>query len=334
MAAISTEGLSKHYKDVKALDNLFLEVPENVVFGFLGPNGAGKTTTVKLLNGFIHPTAGRAWVAGEPVTAGNLALQSVIGLLPDVPAFYGWMSAREYLRLVGQLCNLEDITIHRRTEELLNLVNLGKDGNRRVGGYSRGMRQRLGIAQALMNNPKVLFLDEPTSALDPVGKREVLTLIQQLKTTATVFMSTHNLSEVERVCDMVGIIDQGRLITVAAVDTLQKKYARSIFEMEFFQDAAPFAQQLRQVSWLSEPRITVVNGTPVLRVKAVDIEIARQQLPVLISESGLTLARYELLLPSLEDIFVEILGQENSPGREYGRCSKRKSPSKSGLTRW
>ncbi|MCJ7744054.1 MAG: ABC transporter ATP-binding protein [Dehalococcoidales bacterium] len=307
MTAIRTEDLSKYYGTIKALDNLNLEVPENVVFGFLGPNGAGKTTTVKLLTGFSRPTSGRAWVAGEKVGSGNLTLQAKTGLLPDVPAFYDWMSGREFLHLVGELHHLPQTEIRRRTEELLGLVELGKAGNRRISGYSRGMRQRLGIAQALVNRPKVLFMDEPTSALDPIGRREVLGLILRLRETATIFMSTHILSDVERVCDMVGIVDKGRLVTVSSVEALQKKYARSVFEMEFMEDAKPFVESLKQVPWLAEPELVVENGTPMVRVRAVDIDHARKELPRFISESGLTLTRYELSLPSLEDIFVEIL---------------------------
>lgn len=311
MIAIRTEDLSKHYGTVKALDKLNIEVPENVVFGFLGPNGAGKTTTVKLLTGFSRPTSGRAWVAGEKVGDGNLSLQAKTGLLPDVPAFYDWMGGREFLHLVGELHHLPQREIRERTEELLELVELTKAGNRRIGGYSRGMRQRLGIAQALINRPRVLFMDEPTSALDPIGRREVLGLIRRLRETATIFMSTHILSDVERVCDMVGIVDKGRLVTVSSVEALQKKYARSVFEMEFMEDANPLVESLKQVPWLAEPELIVENGTPVVRVRAVDLDCARKELPRLISESGLTLTRYELSLPSLEDIFVDILSEDS-----------------------
>ncbi|MGB8263035.1 MAG: ABC transporter ATP-binding protein, partial [Dehalococcoidales bacterium] len=186
-------------------------------------------------------------------------------------------------------------------------VELKKHGNRRAGGYSRGMRQRLGIAQALMNRPQVLFLDEPTSALDPLGHRDVLNLILHLRENTTIFMSSHNLSDIERVCDMVGIVNKGKLITVSTVDALQKKYARSIFEMEFLEDAGQFVESLKKISWLAEPAIVSNNGTPVLRVRAIDIERARKELPRLIGESGLTLARYEMMLPSIEDIFAEII---------------------------
>ncbi len=308
LSAIRTEGLTKRYGSIVALDALDLEVPDNVVFGFLGPNGAGKTTTVRLLAGFSRPTSGRAWVAGEPVGDGDLALHRKIGLLPDVPAFYDWMTGREFLHYAGELHRLDRTEITTRTAELLEVVGLTKAAGRRVGGYSRGMRQRLGIAQALINRPSVLFMDEPTSALDPVGRREVLDLVLRLKQSATVFMSTHILSDVERVCDMVGIIDHGRLVTVSSVDALRRQYARSAFEMEFMEDPAGFVEKLRAVPWLAEPQVVLVGGQPVVKVRAVDALQARKELPGLISQSGLTLTRYEMTLPDLEDIFMEIVG--------------------------
>ena len=307
MTAIRTENLSKYYGPIKALDNLNLEVPDNVVFGFLGPNGAGKTTTVKLLTGFSRPTHGRAEVAGETVGESNIKLQSKIGLLPDVPAFYEWMTGRDFLRFIGEIYQLPAADIKKRSDELLELVDLEKAGSRRIGGYSRGMRQRLGIIQALMNNPRVLFMDEPTSALDPIGRREVLELIAHLKESATIFMSTHILSDVERVCDMVGVIDKGRLITVSTVVELRKKYTRSVFEIEFIENAKPFLETLKKIDWLAEPAIVVESGTPVLRVRALDVDRARKELPKLIALSGLTLTRYEMGAPSLEEIFMEIV---------------------------
>jgi ABC-2 type transport system ATP-binding protein len=307
LTAIRTEALSKTFGQVRALDNLNLEVPDHVAFGFLGPNGAGKTTTVKLLTGFSRPTSGRAEVAGERVDSQNLALRARIGLLPDVPAFYDWMTGREFLRFVGDLHHLTPSENSRRCDELLQLVELKKAAGRRVGGYSRGMRQRLGIAQALVNRPPVLFMDEPTSALDPIGRREVLDLIVSLKQNATIFMSTHNLGDVERVCDMVGIINKGKLVAVSAVAELQQKYARSIFEMEFLEDPRPLVEELKGLSWLAEPQLVVANGTPQVRVRAVDLEYARKELPRYISQRGLTLTRYELTLPNLEEIFVEII---------------------------
>jgi ABC-2 type transport system ATP-binding protein len=318
MPAIRTEGLSKHYGAVKALDSLNLEVPDNVVFGFLGPNGAGKTTTVKLLTGFARPTAGRAWVAGLAVGDDRLAFQSRIGLLPDVPAFYDWMSGREFLHMVGELHRLPPPEIKRRADELLEMVELTKAGGRRIGGYSRGMRQRLGIAQALVNRPSVLFMDEPTSALDPIGRREVLSLITRLRESATVFMSTHILSDVERVCDMVGIVDKGTLIMVSSVEDLRRRFTGSVFEMEFMEDPARFRDSLAELPWLAGPEIVLQGGHTVLRVKAVDVDRARKELPRLIGDSGLTLTRYELVLPSIEDIFVDLLTRGEASSSEAG----------------
>jgi len=307
MTAIKTSNLTKHYGAVKALDGLNLEVPENVVFGFLGPNGAGKTTTVKLLTGFARPTAGEAIVAGQRVRDGNLALKALTGFLPDVPDFYEWMTGQEFLQYVGELHRLPGAEIKSRAAELLELVALEKAAKRRIGGYSRGMRQRLGIAQALINRPKVLFMDEPTSALDPIGRKEVLDLISRLRQNTTVFMSTHILSDVERVCDLVGIIDKGKLVTVSTVSALQQRYARSIFEMEFIENPAAFVATLKNIAWLADAALVNLNGKPAVRVRAVDIGIARRELPRLVSASGLTLERYELSLPNLEEIFVEIV---------------------------
>jgi ABC-2 type transport system ATP-binding protein len=307
LIAIKTEELTKCYGVVEALHKLTLEVPENVVFGFLGPNGAGKSTTIKLLTAFAQPTSGRAFVAGEEVTGDNLALRAKIGFLPDVPAFYDWMTGREFLHLVGELHSLSANEVKNRAEEMLEMVELKKAGNRRIGGYSRGMRQRLGIAQALINHPKVIFMDEPTSALDPIGRREVLELVSRLKQTATIFMSTHILSDVERVCDMVGIINKGNLIAVSSVSDLQKQYACSMFEMEFQEDGSRFVESLKQIPWLAKPEFLADHGHPMVRVTAVDIARAKKELPHVIGESGLTLTRYELVMPDLEDIFVNVI---------------------------
>jgi ABC-2 type transport system ATP-binding protein len=307
LIAIKTENLGKKYGSLVALDNLNLEVPEKVVFGFLGPNGAGKSTTVKLLTGFSRPTSGMAWVAGQKVDAANLELRRRIGFLPDVPAFYDWMSGREVMNYCGSLFQLPAEEAKRRVDDLLILVGINKSASRRVGSYSRGMRQRLGIAQALINRPAVLFMDEPTSALDPIGRKEILELILQLKQTTTIFMSTHILSDVERVCDMVGIVNQGQLMTVDTITELRNQYARSMFEMEFIENPASLMDTLQKIPWLTSPHIVDDKGHRSLQVKATDLERARHELPGIISQSGLTLTRYEMVMPDLEDIFMDIV---------------------------
>jgi ABC-2 type transport system ATP-binding protein len=309
LTAINCKGLTKRYGQVTALDHLDLTVEEHVVFGFLGPNGAGKTTTVKLLTGLASPTAGQAWIDSDPI--GSNALKSRIGYLPDVPAFYNWMSGREYLLFTGELFHLDAKEIKSRAGELLELVDLEKAAKRRVGGYSRGMKQRLGIAQALMSRPRVLFMDEPTSALDPIGRREVLELINRLKQTTTIFMSTHILTDVERVCDTVGIINKGKLVTVSSVADLQARYVPSVFELEFEEEPTAFIALLESQPWVSKiEKATSVTGNtkPLLSVRVKDVNLAKKALPQLIAQSRLGLLRYELARPSLEDIFVKLVG--------------------------
>jgi ABC-2 type transport system ATP-binding protein len=307
LSAIECKSLTKSYGDVVALDHLDLSVEEYSVFGFLGPNGAGKTTTVKLLTGLSRPTTGSAWIDGEPID--SLVLRARLGYMPDVPAFYNWMTGREFLSFVGEMFHLAPKENAARVAELLELVELKSAAKRRIGGYSRGMRQRLGLAQALLNRPRVLFMDEPTSALDPIGRRDILNLINRLKQTTTIFMSTHILSDVERVCDMVGIINKGKLITVSSVADLQARYSPSVFELDFEENDAAFIAQLEIQPWVtSVEKVEQHHHLPFLRVRVRDVALAKKELPVLVARSGLTLLRYELVMPSLEDIFVKLVG--------------------------
>ncbi len=247
-------------------------------------------------------------MVGEPVTPQAVALRSRIGYLPEVPAFYEWMTGRDFLGFVADLHRLPVRESRNRAEELLETAGLRAAAGRKIGGYSRGMRQRLGIAQALVNRPQVLFLDEPASALDPIGRREVLSLILRLKEATTVFMSTHILSDVERVCDVVGIINKGRLVAKSSIDELREGYGRSLFELEFEEDTAPLVPRLKAAPWLDQLNEITENGISMLRITASDINTAKKELPRLVAASGLTLRRYELTPPSLEDIFIALVG--------------------------
>jgi ABC-2 type transport system ATP-binding protein len=304
---ILCQGLTKHYGAVQALRGLDLAVPEGTIFGFLGPNGSGKTTTIKLLTGLSRPTAGRAWVAGQEVAFNRQTMRAHIGYLAEEPAFYGWMSGREFLTYVGRLFGLGGRELTKRVDELLELADLGAAARRRIGGYSRGMRQRLGIAQAMINHPAVLLLDEPCSALDPIGRKEILEVIARLRGQATVFMSTHILADVERACDTVGIIDQGRLVVQAPIEELRERYATPVFLVEVEASdgrLAALADGLRQLPWVARVEV----GENHLRLSARDLTAAKRELPGLVAASGLTLLRYELALPSLEDVFVQLVG--------------------------
>jgi ABC-2 type transport system ATP-binding protein len=308
MEAIRCEKLTKRYGTFTALDGLDLSVPQGSVFGFLGPNGAGKTTTIKLLTGLMHPSAGRAWLDGAEITASDGVARARYGYLPEEPAMYGWMSGREFLTFSGELYGIERRILKARVNELLELVDLRDAAKRKVHGYSRGMRQRLSLAQALIHHPPILLLDEPVSALDPLGRREVLGLLERLRQETTVFMSTHILADVERVCDHVAILDHGRLLAEAAQAELREKYATPVFEVQLEGDGA--AENLRvriaRERWLTQA--TIEGDT--LRVISTDLARAKEELPRAVAASGLTLLRYELKLPSLEDVFVRLIGAE------------------------
>ena len=310
MEAIVCQGLTKRYKDVAAVDDLDLRVEEGVIFGFLGPNGAGKTTTLRMLTGLVRPTSGSASVAGAEIGADLLDLRRRIGYLPEEPSFYGWMTGREYLNFVGEIFHLSSSQRKSRCDELLRLVDLEGAASRRIGGYSRGMRQRLGIAQALINRPSVLFLDEPTSALDPMGRVEILDTLRRLRAEATtVFLSSHILSDVERVSDVVAIIDKGRLVIKARVDDLRRRFAHSVFRLEFEEAASPLVPILEQVPWVKSVEL-VGSDSSKLIVHAGDVAVAKRELLPLVVEKGLTLRQYDLALPTLEDVFIELVGNK------------------------
>jgi ABC-2 type transport system ATP-binding protein len=302
--AIRTEGLGKDFGRFRALDSLDLTVEGPGVFGFLGPNGAGKSTTIRMLTGLSRPTRGRAWIAGQPVNLETGATAPLCGYLAEDPQYYPWMTGREFLIFVGQLFGLSGPDLARRVDELLELVNLRDAGGRRLGGYSRGMRQRLGIAQALIHRPPVLILDEPVSALDPLGRRDVLDLIARLGEEHTVFMSTHILADVERICERVAVLNQGQLITTARTEELRERYAQPIFEVEFEHPQPGFTADLRALPWVAGVE---QHGT-LTRVVAADVATARTALLPLVTATGAPLLRYEQVLPSLEDVFVRLVG--------------------------
>jgi ABC-2 type transport system ATP-binding protein len=305
---VSTRGLTKRYRLDVALDDLDLDVPAGCVFGFLGPNGAGKTTTLRLLTGLARPTAGSATVAGIDATTGGRALAERIGALDQDPRYYGWMTGRELLTFVGRLHGLDGVPLRARVEEVLETIGLVDAANRRIGAYSGGMRQRLGIGQAMLPRPAVLFLDEPVSSLDPAGRRDVLELIGRLRGTCTVFMSTHILNDVERVCDRVGILDHGRLVTEAPMHELLASHARPILELdpEPDQDAAvaALAATVRGQAWTRDVRVE--HG--LIRVFVTDAERAAAEVLPLVVTSGVRLARFERVRPTLEEVFLALVG--------------------------
>ncbi len=303
-AALEIRGLTKRYGKKLALDGVDLRVEEGSVFGFLGPNGAGKTTTLRILTGLAKASSGSVRVLGHEVSDAGDAVRAQIGFLPDVPGFYDWMSAEELLRFAGSLFGLGGKTLEDRIRVLLGLAGLSGVGTR-IGGYSRGMKQRLGIAQALINAPRLLMLDEPTSALDPMGRKDVLDMLSSLKGRTTVFFSTHILGDVERVCDTVAILDQGRVAAQAPIDELKSRYGIFKIQVEVEEGADELSAAISAEPWASAV-IRAEDGAIVITVS--DATAARRAIPAMVAARRLALTRMEAGEMGLEEVFVKLVG--------------------------
>lgn len=297
MNVIETYNLCKYYPNKKALDDLNLEVPEGVIFGYLGPNGAGKTTTIRVLLNLAKPTKGSAVILGEDITKSRKYLRW-ISYLPDVPNFYNYFTAKEYLVTLCEIIGVDK----KRVDEVLEMVDL-KNEKKRIGTFSRGMKQRLGVAQALLPNPKLLILDEPTSSLDPQGRKEILDLIVSFRGEKTVFFSTHILADVERVCDRVGILKDGRLLLNDTLGNIKKKFSRRIIRLEV-DNPLRIVEQIRREDFVEEVLEENQNS---LILKVRDLEMAQRRIPEIIVKEGLSLMHFEVLEPTLEDIFFEVI---------------------------
>ena len=308
--AIECRGLVRRYGEVVALDGLDLEVPAGSVFGFLGPNGAGKTTTLRILASLGRADAGRAQVAGVAVGEGAPNRAGLIGYLDQDPRFYGWMTPRDLLGLVGRLHGMAGASLVERIEATLATVGLAYAARRSIGGFSGGMRQRLGLAQAILNRPRVLLLDEPVSSLDPQGRHDMLDTIRGLGGEATVLFSTHILNDVERVCDRVAIIDHGRVVTASPMDELLARYATPTYVIE----TAPaddgtlesLAGALRRVAGVAAAERS--HGT--LRVTVEEGDAAARALLSALAAQEVTVIGFERQRPTLEEVFLRVVGHE------------------------
>jgi ABC-2 type transport system ATP-binding protein len=304
-AAIVCQGLSRSYGEIQALIDLNLTVPYGSIYGFLGRNGAGKTTTIRILAGLAQPSAGSAWVAGVEVTRDGSFAQQHFGYLPQDPSFYRWMTPVEYLDYVARLFQLSAADRKQRISEVLQLVDLTSAARRKIGGFSGGMVQRLGIAQALIHRPPVLFLDEPTSALDPAGRYEVLELIASLRGKVTVFFSTHILTDVERICDTVAILHKGRLLLESDRVELMDRYAINAAELvmeNHCPETAVLVETLKQQPWVE----SVHAEQDRVRITVNDLAQGKRALLPLVAASGLAVNRLEWVRPSLEEIFLKL----------------------------
>lgn len=304
MDTLCIEHLSKSFGTNKVINDLSFTVPEHAVFGFLGQNGAGKTTTMKMILGLLKPESGRITVLGEQVSYGQTKTNQSVGYLPDVPEFYGFMKPVEYLALCGEITGLSQKQIKQKSEELLALVGLEK-ANKRISGFSRGMKQRLGIAQALLNEPKLLICDEPTSALDPIGRKEILDILGQVKGKTTVVFSTHILSDVERICDHVAVLHHGRLALCGTLSDIKEQHKQNALLIEFLSqsDKSRFLSSLQMAPFLADSEQT--GNSLVLHTH--NIEKAESAVIATLAAANLLPMKMEVQEPTLESLFLEVV---------------------------
>lgn len=298
MNILEVKDLHKSFGSKTVLDGLTFSVSEGSVFGFIGRNGAGKTTTMKMILGLLQPGSGEITVCGERVRYGNTPTNKYVGCLPDVPEFYSYMTAREYLRLCGEVTGMKQSEIKKRSDELLELVGLANEKHR-IKGYSRGMKQRLGIAQALINKPRLLICDEPTSALDPLGRKEILEIISSARGETSVIFSTHILSDVEKICDDTAILEKGRIALCGTVSELKAK--RSGSDVQIVPASAGDAEKTAQLLGGE-----VHSGTVIVKNASQD-----KMLSILktISENRIPILKIEHTEPDLEQLFMEVIGK-------------------------
>lgn len=298
MEMLALSHVAKNFGEKQVLRDVSFAVPEHTVFGFVGQNGAGKTTAMRLILGLLTLSGGEISVNGMPVRYGNTLTNRFVGYLPDVPEFYPYMTAKEYLRFCGEILGMPKKEIKNRCEEMLRLVGLDEE-NHRIKGFSRGMKQRLGVAQALFGRPKLLICDEPTSALDPAGRKELLDILTAAKEETTVLFSTHILSDVEHICDEMAFLHEGKIVLQGSLEEVRRRKKTSAVTVEM--------EQLKDTDILRQafPSLKISGKNSLLLEEA-------EQLPELlhfIADRKCPVVRIERQETALEDLFMEVVGR-------------------------
>lgn len=296
MNMLHISNLHKRFGDKSVLNGLELTVPEHSIFGFIGKNGAGKTTTMKLILGLLEADSGEILVNGESVVFGQTTTNRHIGYLPDVPEFYSFMTAQEYLQFCGEITDLQRSELVTRSKELLKLVGLQAETHR-IKGFSRGMKQRLGVAQALLNRPKFLICDEPTSALDPIGRKEILDILLAVREQTTVLFSTHILSDVERICTDVAFLDHGVVEIQGKLSDIKRKYSSKeyLLEVATNADIHVLQQAFPNLSKTGKNQLTFREHD------CSEFELLR-----FVADKQISLLKFERKEPTLESLFMEV----------------------------
>lgn len=297
MDMLRIEGLCKSFGDKEVLRGLSLTVPEHSIFGFIGKNGSGKTTTMKTVLGLMRADGGEIFVNGEKVAFGQTPTNRYIGYLPDVPEFYSFMNAREYLTFCGEISGMTKKEAEERCVELLALVGLS-DEKHRIKGYSRGMKQRLGIAQALLSRPKLLICDEPTSALDPVGRKEILDILASVREQTTVLFSTHILSDVERICTDVAFLNEGTADIQGELTDIKTRFRKDEYfiETEIEEDIVSFLGAFPEMKRVGHTQLVFSEK-----------EYALFDVLSFVTERRIPLLKLERIEPTLESLFMEVV---------------------------
>lgn len=300
MEMLSVLKVKKHFGSKKVIDDLSFSIPKNSIFGFVGQNGAGKTTTMKMILGLMKMDAGEIRVDGEKVQYGDTPTNRKIGYLPDVPEFYSFMTPKEYLAFCGEIAGMPKKETALRAEELLERVGLKKE-HRRIKGFSRGMKQRLGIAQALMGRPKLLICDEPTSALDPVGRKEILDILTAAREETTIMFSTHILSDVERICDRIAFLHEGKIAFSGTMEEVKKQRRREdIFVVLSREADALRVQEHFPDSERKEAAALLIHGQ--------QKDAFREVMEYLLNQS-IAVEKIEKCEITLENLFMEVVGK-------------------------
>lgn len=304
MNVLTIQNLSKSFGKQKIINELSMSVPEGSVFGFIGQNGAGKTTTMKMVLGLLKPDHGEIRVCNESVCFGQTKTNQYIGYLPDVPEFYNYMTPLQYLRLCGEVIAISKSEAAKRGKELLSLVGLS-GATKQIGGFSRGMKQRLGIAQALLTQPKLLICDEPTSALDPVGRKEILDILHKISGTTTVLFSTHILSDVERICDHVAFLNEGKIAVCGTLAEIKALHGHDSLLLEFSADKD--LQLFKEQKSIEPLLLHSEENSRELILHSRDMESVQKSLFSVLAKTGICPIKIEFMEPSLESLFLEVV---------------------------
>jgi ABC-2 type transport system ATP-binding protein len=309
---IQIENLGKSYNGVDALKSLDLTVRENSIFGFLGPNGAGKTTTIKLLLGLIRPTTGGGKIFGQDIVSESVSIRSSIGYLPQDFRFYEHMTSRETLDYTAKFFfKGPQSEIDKRVDEMLDLVGLTDKADRPIKGFSGGERQRLGIAQAEVNYPELLILDEPAASLDPMGRRDILEVMNRIRKYATIFYCTHILDDVQRVSDTVAILNKGALIKQASIDELLAGAGETVYSVTVTGEVEKAQGRVSSIPWISEIQVSEKGRQTLWEISVTDETAAEDQLLSEIMSGGeVKVADFGHKAYSLEDIFMDLVEGE------------------------